>query len=160
MADSLTNADIALRRAFDPDNDKIKVDATVTATIGTVDVIIDASSDNIAISDGVDTLAINSDGSINVVINPSGLATSALQSTANTKLDAINNSINFKPTLRLDQATSVITYVGEAVAGSSTSGPVWLIKKIDETSGISITYADGNTNYDNVWDSRASLTYS
>lgn len=160
--DSKLNADLVLRRAFDVASGKLKVDAEVTATIGEVDVVIDAAGgDNIAISDGTDVMSVNADGSINVVPSlPSGASTSALQTSANTKLDTLNTSLNFKPTTRLDEVSATVTYIGEATAGSATSSAVWLIKKIDETSGIIVTFADGNTNYDNVWDNRAALTYS
>ena len=64
-------------------------------------------------------------------------------------------------TLRLDEADSSTVYVGEAITGSATSGAVWRIKRI-LTSGtvLSILFADGNTNFDNVWDNRGSLSYS
>lgn len=53
------------------------------------------------------------------------------------------------------------TYIGYAVAGSLTSASVWAIKRIVETGlDVAITWADGNKNYDNIWDNRASLTYS
>ncbi len=52
------------------------------------------------------------------------------------------------------------TYVGQAVIGSATSAAVWRIKKIDESSGAVITWADGNDNADNIMDNAASLTYS
>lgn len=58
-----------VRRSYDEDANRIRVDAEVTATIGTVDVIIDASTgDNIAIADqtGANYLDVQSDGSINV----------------------------------------------------------------------------------------------
>ena len=86
-----------LQRAFDESEDRLRVDASVTATIGDLvisaeesdiaikdrvtdnllkinadgsidaNVVVSASGgDNIAISDGTDTLAINADGSINV----------------------------------------------------------------------------------------------
>ncbi len=53
-----------------------------------------------------------------------------------------------------------ITYVGQAAIGSLTSSAVWQIKKLDETSGSIITWADGDDSFDNIWDNRASLTYS
>lgn len=61
--------------------------------------------------------------------------------------------------LRLEEVGSVV-YIGEAAIGSATNAAVWRIKKIDETSGLIITWADGNSNFDNVWDLRADLTYS
>lgn len=53
-----------------------------------------------------------------------------------------------------------ITYVGKATIGSSGASAVWQVQKIDETSGTIITWADGNDNFDNVWNNYASLTYS
>lgn len=63
--------------------------------------------------------------------------------------------------LRLDDTTTTdVTYVGVASPGSAEGSAVWKIKKIDETTGLSITWADGNSNADNIWTNRASLTYS
>lgn len=90
-----------LRQSFDETTDRLRVDATVTATIGSivldaatsdiaiedrisgyqlkinsdgsidVNCIISAANDSIRISDGTDTLAINTDGSINANITGS-----------------------------------------------------------------------------------------
>ena len=50
----------------------ITVDGTVTVTATDLDIRdLSASQDNVAISDGTDTLAVNTDGSINVVTQPS-----------------------------------------------------------------------------------------
>jgi len=52
-------------------------------------------------------------------------------------------------------------YVGEASVGATTSSSVWRIKRVDNTSGdIAILWADGDETFDNVWDNRASLSYS
>lgn len=59
-----------------------------------------------------------------------------------------------------DTTTASVTYVGKARPGSVTSSGVWQVKKIDQTSGVVITWADGNTLFDNIWDNRASLSYS
>jgi len=61
----------------------------------------------------------------------------------------------------IDAVDSTQTYIGKSGHGSSTSSAVWQIKKI-LTSGTvtTISYADGNDSYDNVWDDRSSLTYS
>ena len=63
-------------------------------------------------------------------------------------------------TLLLDEASTTISYIGEAAPASSSSAPVWRIRRLDTTSGVSLLYADGNTNFDNIWDNRASLTYT
>jgi hypothetical protein len=60
----------------------------------------------------------------------------------------------------LDDSAAPYTYVGRAPIGSDTSQAVWQIKRIDETSGVIILFADGDSNYNNVWDNRASLNYS
>lgn len=51
-------------------------------------------------------------------------------------------------------------YIGYAAAGSATSDPVWQIVALDTTSGVIMTYADGDAAFDNVWDNRAGLAYS
>lgn len=63
-------------------------------------------------------------------------------------------------TLLVDGVSSSEVYVGEASSKSSTADPVWSIFKV-VVSGtlVSIKFADGNADYDNVWDDRASLTY-
>lgn len=65
------DSDQVIRRVYDEPNNKLRVDAEVTAVIGVVEVIIDAASgDNIAIADpsGTNFLLPNPDGSINVNI--------------------------------------------------------------------------------------------
>lgn len=62
--------------------------------------------------------------------------------------------------IRVDQATSTEMYVGEAPIGSSEVASVWRIKKLLSTdSTISLSWADGNQAFDNVWGNRTSLTY-
>ena len=60
-----------IRQSFDESADRLRVDATVTASIGTV--ILDASTSDIAIQDRVSGyfLKINSDGSIDVNVSVS-----------------------------------------------------------------------------------------
>lgn len=58
-------------------------------------------------------------------------------------------------TLRLDEVSDTLMYVGEAEEGSSEGDPVWRIKKVDMTSGVSITWEDGDSNFDNIWTGHA-----
>lgn len=61
----------------------------------------------------------------------------------------------------IDEAGAGVTYIGFAKLGSATSSTVWQIFKIAESGAQTmITYADGNSNYDNEWDERASYSYS
>lgn len=54
---------------------------------------------------------------------------------------------------------SNILYIGKALEGASTADAVWQIKKVDSTSGVIITWADSDTDFDNIWNNRESLTY-
>lgn len=65
-------------------------------------------------------------------------------------------------TLQMDEAGLGITYVGDAAIGTITSEALWRIKRLDESGDpeLIIKWADGDANFDNIWDNRASLTYS
>lgn len=60
--------------------------------------------------------------------------------------------------LKVDDAGAV-TYIGNALPGTATSAASWRIKRITDATG-DIVWADGNGNYDNIWDNRAALSYS
>lgn len=60
--------------------------------------------------------------------------------------------------LQVDDAGTYI-YVGTAIPGTATSAASWKIKRIVAATGVT-TYADGDAFYNNIWDNRASLTYS
>lgn len=60
----------------------------------------------------------------------------------------------------IDEASATITYIGEALPGSDQGAAAWRIKKIDTSSGVVITWADGNASFDNVWTGHAGLSYS
>jgi len=58
-----------------------------------------------------------------------------------------------------DDAADPINYLGKAPFGSATSDPAWQIRRVDLTTGVVMKAADGNANFDKIWDDRASLTY-
>lgn len=65
----------------------------------------------------------------------------------------------------IDEASATVTYIGWSIPGSNTvdgkADARWKIKKVDETTNpTTVGYADGNDNYDNIWDDRASLSYT
>jgi len=57
--------------------------------------------------------------------------------------------------------SGAVTYVGKAPAGASTASAVWQIQRLTDGGGgdLTLEWADGDTEFDNVWDNRASLTY-
>jgi hypothetical protein len=64
-------------------------------------------------------------------------------------------------TQHIDYISESVTYIGQANPGTNDSDPLWRIKKITSTGDdIDIQYADGNANFDNIWDDRVSLSYS
>lgn len=82
---------------------------------------------------------------------PTGAATEAtLQAVA----DSIAPEIY---TLRYDEGATY-TYIGEAAPGTATSAASWRIKRLTNADNT-IIWADGDTNQDNIYDNRASLTY-
>lgn len=64
-------------------------------------------------------------------------------------------------TIKVDEVSSTVTYIGKAVAGSSGASAIWQVSKMLVTGSVTeILFADGNTNFDNIWNNRASLSYS
>lgn len=63
--------------------------------------------------------------------------------------------------VRIDTTTTASTvYIGKAKVGSSDADAVWQIAKLDTSTGLSKTWADGNTHFDNIWNDIATITYS
>lgn len=67
-----------------------------------------------------------------------------------------------RSSLRFDGEDATYNYVGDAPVGSAESDPIWRIYRLTNVGTASITkeWADGDSNFDNVWTNRASLSYS
>ena len=65
------------------------------------------------------------------------------------------NALSSKTTI-----VGALTYVAIAAPGTAQATAKWQCKKIDETTGIVVTWADGNANFDNVATDLTALTYS
>ena len=63
---------------------------------------------------------------------------------------------------RTDFVSATLAYVGEALPGTLDSAPSWRIKRLTLGLDDDVTteWADGNANFDNVWNNRAALAYS
>lgn len=61
--------------------------------------------------------------------------------------------------LKMETSGSV-KYIAIAKPGTAQSEAKWQCKKLDTTSGLVITWADGNADFDNTADSLSSLTYT
>lgn len=66
--------------------------------------------------------------------------------------------------LRDSSTTAGYTYLGFAPAGSNTplgkASAIWKIIKVADSAEDAKTYAGGTTEYNQVWNNRASLSYS
>lgn len=90
------------------------------------------------------------------------LANASIQM-AGSDVTSANPVIATSPYLALrldDSSTANVTYIGKAAIGTATSAASWQIFKLDESSGLSITWADGDANFNNIWNNRTGLTYS
>lgn len=62
--------------------------------------------------------------------------------------------------IRKDDAGGTTYYGSSLILGADPALPIWRIRKEAATgNSVVITYADGDGNYDNIWNNRASLTY-
>lgn len=92
---------------------------------------------------------------------PTGAATAANQILEIAELEVLTQTLGGAEASRVDEASASVTYVGKAVAGTADATAAWKISRITTSGSVIITeFADGNTNYDNVWSNRASLSYS
>lgn len=62
----------------------------------------------------------------------------------------------------IDTVSDFLIYKGWAEVGSLTSAPVWRIQKIviGFDDDVTKTWAEGNAEFDNIWDDHLSLVYS
>jgi len=64
--------------------------------------------------------------------------------------------------MRIEYSGANPVYVGEAKPGIATDEKGWRIKKItyDGDNPTQIDWAEGNRNFDKIWDNRATYSYS
>lgn len=75
-------------------------------------------------------------------------------------VSTLDSKIFFDPVL-IDESNPNIIYKGFASPAAKVEEAVWAIQKISNTSDVcAYQWADGNKNFDNVWNNRATLSYS
>ena len=88
---------------------------------------------------------------------------SSLNATADSiknAVSALDNKIFFEPVL-VDESNPNVIYKGFASPAAKGEEPVWAIQRVGINAEIcSYQWADGNKNFDNVWNDRATLTYA
>jgi ribosomal silencing factor RsfS len=69
-----------------------------------------------------------------------------------------NSSLN--EASRIDESVPYVVYKGFAMPSTEGNAAAWAIQKISRQQDIIVyEWADGNNQFDNVWDNRYSLTY-
>lgn len=104
-------------------------------------------------------IGINLAGEVTAITGCENITTTTTTTTPPITTTTTTTLSSILYTTRLEEV-GVLTYVGDALAGSSESSAVWRIKRIDETSGVVVLWADGNDNFDNVWTDYLTLIYS
>ena len=62
---------------------------------------------------------------------------------------------------KIDVNANGTTYYGTAASGTATSAAGWQIQASSVTGVITtFLWADGNVQFDNIWDNRTSLSYA
>lgn len=63
---------------------------------------------------------------------------------------------------KYDEVSTALAYLGFAAPDAVTSDAAWMIQKVvfGPAGSVGVAFANGNAEYVNVWDNRASLTYS
>lgn len=113
------------KRVFDPNNDRLRVDAAITAPDGT-SILIDATTDSIKIGNTASGpfLNINADGSINAVIEDAGAFTTSTGTTSTVAASVSNGTLLSANTARksfiLYNDSSSAVYVKFGTTASST----------------------------------------
>lgn len=93
--------------------------------------------------------------------NPGSFATEQNQQQEISQLQNIHLLLLFQTPSIEDQTTPKTIYKGFAAPGSNTSDAVWAIQKTEENIGIvSHQWAEGNRNFDKIWDNRKTLNYN
>lgn len=149
--------------------DTIKIDigkgALYNVFVPFADVTIPAVADVDALREAINDMLTAS--------SVAGNATEAKQIEEIAKLNLINDAVNniktsvstldskifFEPVL-IDESNPNIIYKGFASPAAKTDEAVWAIQKVSNTGDIcSYQWADGDKNFDNVWNNRANLLY-
>jgi hypothetical protein len=72
---------------------------------------------------------------------------------------SVSTSAAAPESIRIDDA-GTYQYFGYATIASDEAAAVWKISRLTSANPQALMWADGNADYDNVWDDHATLSYS
>jgi hypothetical protein len=71
-----------------------------------------------------------------------------------------SSTTNYTTRIAENSGNSNLTYIGNAIIGSSEASAVWQIKRLDATTGLIKLWSGGTDAFDKVWDNRESGSYT
>lgn len=77
-------------------------------------------------------------------------------------IKTITTDESMKYASRVDSVSSILMYKADATVGSVESDAVWRISRLTfaPDGDVTVEWADGDTDFDNIWDNRTTLSYS
>jgi hypothetical protein len=77
-----------------------------------------------------------------------------------TSMNSLDSKTFFDPVL-VDESNPQVIYKGFANPAALLTDPVWAIQRVSVNGDVcSYQWADGNKNFDNIWNNRTALVYS
>ena len=137
MSGSFKNKNTVLGAVINNSDDALKTNSIITDANGNI------------------TTTTNNSGKVSLDVNVTDITLTAATDSVST--------VTLQESIRVDFSSSTAyVYKGFATVGSSDGAAMWKICKISllDADAGSTRWADGNLLYDNVWDNRASYTYS
>ena len=150
--DTIIKIDIGQGALYNVFVDQTEVTVPVSSSVGDLrDKIIDMLQTSIA---GLATEQKQTEGNAEIINLKNSI------NEVRDKMNALNDKLFYEPKME-DENNNNIVYKGYANPGALTTAAVWAITKITNTKGVlSYQWADGNKNFDNIWDNRKTLVYS
>ena len=140
------DANQVLTQSFDEENDRLRVDATVTASISTLE--ISAEESDIAIKDRLsdNLLKINNDGSIdaNVILSASGGDNIAISDGTNTLQVNSDGSINTNVVVSASEGDNIAISDG---TNSLAVNPDGSVNVVVGSASVPVDYDEGEVQY-------------
>ena len=137
--------------------------ATPVDVAGTVSVD-DSTPISVAVDDSTPiSVAVDDSTPISVAVDDSTPISVAVDGTVPVSVAAILDVEQQPPLVveKIDQASATVTYIGQAAPGTATSAASWRIQRMSVSGTVTtLAYADGDLNFNNIWDNRSSLTYT
>lgn len=139
----------------------LSINNNIISEPDTSNIIVETSLSNL-IQEGSANTIIITDNTSNIITSIRPASTVIVSGMPGPQGPAGVNEEDVTYSKRIDNVSDSEMYKGEAAVGSTTASFSWRIQKIVFAidGDVSITWADGNANFDNSWDNRLTYSYS